>query len=626
MKTLLLLLIIATAISPICIAQDGQEVVSERSLYSKMFLNDDGSKEQIISIRPVHYQVKGEWLPIDNNLVLKEKNIVNLENSIQSSFPSVMNSESVVELEYEGSKISIEALKQIVTYSELNGVEKLNLPFNGCNGSVTANQVSYDNLYNGYTDKFTVSAGEIKNDFTINSITQELANLNDGHFGFQERFVLPQNWSLEPMIVQNTDLIHSAIKIMDDENNHVLTIPAPIFYDHGGIANDGSSMVEGAFIIDKDEQGWLLSTVVPVSWLNDPFVTYPVVIDPSVVLGGATGGWQSQNNYVNNPGFVFIGVCCGNMEHRAWVQFNTTSIDDASCVTDVEMQVYVNGVGGAASELVHAYDMTGAFGPYGAIMPAVYTDMGNGYYTSFSITGVGYYGYYNLGASAAALLQTQLTTMNAFQVAMIFDNEPSTNWKRLTAGLCNLRVSYDAPPCGVLPVGMTNFETKCKDDQAQLSWSTVTESNSDYFTIWKSIDGQQYEEVGQVKTNGNSSSTLNYRWVDQSENNESAYYKITQTDLDGTIQDFDAKLFRGCDDSEPVVFIDDANDIRIRGNNIISAIFYDNMGRVITDVLNKGDQNELTVSSDGFITGLYSATVTYDNGKQKPIKFMFSKD
>jgi len=622
----LLLLFISFTLSPISRAQDRVEIPSERSLYSKMYVLNDGTKEEIISINPVHYENNGAWLPINTDLTSSNKQFVNSENIIKSAFPTVLNSESKVELDYNGNKISIEALKHIVTYTDLGGVEQLNLPFNQSNAIVTNNKLKYDNVYNGYNDNFTVLNGEIKNDFTINDLPQELANITEGYFGFQERFVLPLNWSLEPMTVQNTELIHSGIKILDDNNEHVLTIPAPIFFDDLGMSNDGGSMVEGAFIINKDARGWLLSTVAPVNWLKDPSVIYPVVMDPSVVLAGATGGWQSQNNFVNNPGFVFIGVCCGNLEHRAWVQFNTTSIDDASCVQSVEFEAFVNGVGGAASELVHAFDMTGAFGPYGSIMPAVYTDMGNGYYTSFSIAGTGTYGYYDLGPSASALLQTQLTTMNGFQVSLIFDNEPSTNWKRLTAGLCNLRVTYDPPPCAPLPVGLVNFETKCENDHAQLTWSTVTESNSDYFTVWKSKDGQEYEEVAQVQANENSTAILNYRWADLSEVNEMAYYKLTQTDLDGSIQDFDAKIYTGCEDSNPVVFIDDVNDIRIRGNNITEVVIRDNMGRTIATELNNGDQNELTISNKGFITGMYSATITYDNGKQKSMKFLFSEE
>lgn len=629
MKTTLLL-IIAIAITTFSQAQERIEIKSKRSKYSKSFVLNNGTKEEIISPKPIHYKNNDEWLEINTDLISTDEQFVNTENSIHSTFPTLLNSESVVEIEHDGFKISIEAMKHIVTYDELTGLEHLNKTFSPSNGAMVDNKITYNNVFDGYSDRFTVSAGEIKNDFIINSIPQEVVSLSEGYFGFQERFVLPSNWSLEPMVVQNSDLIRSGINILDENNNHILSIPAPVFYDDLGMTNDGASMVEGAFIIDKDASGWLLSTVVPVSWLNDPTVVYPVVLDPTVTIGGWTGGWQSQNNYVDNPGFVFIGVCCGNMEHRAWVKWYIQSIPDAACVTSVEMQIFVNGVGSTSPELVHAYDMMattpgGLFGPYGAIVPAAYNDMGNGLYTSFTLTGTGYYGYYDLGPNAVADL-TSMLSLDWYEVAMIFDNEPSTAWKRLTGGNCNLRVTYDDPPCAPLPVGMVNFETECVNDQAQLTWSTVSESNSDYFTVWKSTDGQEYEEVGQVQANGNSTAILNYRWTDLSENNDVSYYKLTQTDLDGTIEEFDTKIYSGCDKSEPIVYIDETNDIRIRGNNITKAVFRDNMGRVVATELNSGDKNEFHLTDNSFVAGTYSVTVTYDSGKHKTLKFFYSKE
>ncbi|MFT5858449.1 MAG: hypothetical protein ACI865_000537, partial [Flavobacteriaceae bacterium] len=452
------------------------------------------------------------------------------------------------------------------------------------------------------------------------SLPSLLDATSEGYYGFQERIVLPDGWSLEPIIIQKSALIQSGLKILDANDVQVLTIPAPVFYDSQG-TNDGASMVQGGFLVDKDLNGWLLSTVLPINWLTAPTTAYPVVIDPTVVLGGADGGWQSQNNAVDNAAYVFMGVCCGNLEHRAWVQFNTTSINDASCVTGVELEVYVNGVGGASSELVHAYDMTGAFGPYGAVIPAVYTDMGNGYYTSFSIAGVGTYGYYDLGASAVSLLQTQLVTMNAFQVSLIFDNEPSTNWKRLTAGLCNLRVTYDDPPCVLLPVGMMNFDVQCISDQANLSWSTATESNSSYFTVWKSNDGTNFTEEGKVQSGGYSVDQLNYRWIDPEVNAEATYYKLSQTDLDGYTEDFEARYFNPCEKDDPVIFSDELSRIHVRMKGINGVTIIDNLGRTVLTALEKGDPNEIIIDNNSLIPGIYSLAVNYGIGNHRTIKY-----
>lgn len=620
----LTLLLLAIATTSFLNAQELNEIVSERSLYSNMYLKNDGTKEEVISLKPVNYNKNGEWFPIDPKLVISSNYFVNEKNAIQTLFPINLESSSIITMDYEGSRISVDGLKHIVKYNELSGIEHINLNFNPTVGVKNDNKVTYDNVYNGYSDKYDVLNGEVKNNFNINSITAELSALNGGYFGFQERFNLPTNWTLQPSIATTSEMIHSSINILDENNKHVLTIPAPIFYDNQGMTNDGVNEVEGAFIINKDKMGWLLSTIVPVNWLKDPSTMYPVVIDPTVVLAGVDGGWQSQNNYVNNAGFVFIGVCCGNLEHRAWLRFNTASIPDASCVSKVELQIYVNGVGGAASELIHAFDMTGAFGPYGGVLPSVYADMANGYYTSFSVTGVGTYGYYDLGPSAAALLQSQLT-IDGFQVALIFDNEPSINWKRLTAGLCNLRVSYDAPPCAPLPVGLVSFDAKCENDNVQLNWSTMTERNSDYFSIWKSEDGIEFEEISKIKSHENSTSQLNYSWIDATNENELAYYQLRQTDLDGTVEEFNTVLFKGCNEKQVKVFVDEMNSIHILDENITQIELRDNMGRVLLSETNHSAKNEIIVSDKSITTGVYSATIIYNNGKQKTVKFLYSK-
>ena len=58
------------------------------------------------------------------------------------------------------------------------------------------------------------------------------------------------------------------------------------------------------------------------------------------------------------------------------------------------------------------------------------------------------------------------------------------------------------------------------------SWQTVSEQNSDYFEIWRSKDGLQFDYAGTVKAAGNSSSTLNYALADTHPYTGTSYYSI----------------------------------------------------------------------------------------------------
>jgi len=84
----------------------------------------------------------------------------------------------------------------------------------------------------------------------------------------------------------------------------------------------------------------------------------------------------------------------------------------------------------------------------------------------------------------------------------------------------------------VLPITLTNFEAKCNDNAINLNWQTSSETNNDYFNLEKSKDGLSFEEIGKIKGAGNSISTLNYSFVDESPL-PNAYYRLKQTDFEG---------------------------------------------------------------------------------------------
>jgi len=55
--------------SPLEQYRDKKEDVSKRDLYSKHFINDDGSYTAIIGAGPMHYESNGEFLDIDHTVV-----------------------------------------------------------------------------------------------------------------------------------------------------------------------------------------------------------------------------------------------------------------------------------------------------------------------------------------------------------------------------------------------------------------------------------------------------------------------------------------------------------------------------------------------------------------------------
>lgn len=67
-----------------------------------------------------------------------------------------------------------------------------------------------------------------------------------------------------------------------------------------------------------------------------------------------------------------------------------------------------------------------------------------------------------------------------------------------------------------------------------LHWATSTEFNSQAFIVEKSMDGVDFEGVGEIEAAGDSDNENGYRFLDVGVNDERSYYRLRQIDTDGT--------------------------------------------------------------------------------------------
>ncbi|HXB11108.1 MAG TPA: T9SS type A sorting domain-containing protein [Bacteroidia bacterium] len=97
---------------------------------------------------------------------------------------------------------------------------------------------------------------------------------------------------------------------------------------------------------------------------------------------------------------------------------------------------------------------------------------------------------------------------------------------------CNDIASFTG---GVLPIKLGYFDAiySTQTKVVNLSWSTYTETNNSYFTVQRTADGENYEDVSTVPGAGNSDGTLDYTSVDEQPLLGTSYYRLKQTDLDG---------------------------------------------------------------------------------------------
>lgn len=90
--------------------------------------------------------------------------------------------------------------------------------------------------------------------------------------------------------------------------------------------------------------------------------------------------------------------------------------------------------------------------------------------------------------------------------------------------------------CGnPLPVQLVSFKARNVGRQVQLDWATAQELNSASFAVERSLDGRAFQTVATVKAAGNSSVARTYTSIDATPNQGTNYYRLRQTDLDGTV-------------------------------------------------------------------------------------------
>ncbi len=84
------------------------------------------------------------------------------------------------------------------------------------------------------------------------------------------------------------------------------------------------------------------------------------------------------------------------------------------------------------------------------------------------------------------------------------------------------------------PVKLKNFTGEASNNSAELNWITESEISNDYFTIERSRDGYDYYEIGKILGAGSSTVETLYKFTDGSPLKGDIYYRLTETNYDGS--------------------------------------------------------------------------------------------
>ena len=166
-----------------------------------------------------------------------------------------------------------------------------------------------------------------------------------------------------------------------------------------------------------------------------------------------------------------------------------------------------------------------------------------------------YYGVYSIGSTTPTFQvnyyykgNSQIVGPGLYGIATRNDNSVTT-WTDFGAVLSTVvkafqvsgqsgRGEYIPELKTTLPITLLNFDAAVNGNQVDINWSTGSEKNNNYFTIERTTDGVNYEVVATIKGAGNSDHTLSYSANDMNPVKGIAYYRLKQTDFDGTSQVF----------------------------------------------------------------------------------------
>jgi hypothetical protein len=85
----------------------------------------------------------------------------------------------------------------------------------------------------------------------------------------------------------------------------------------------------------------------------------------------------------------------------------------------------------------------------------------------------------------------------------------------------------------VVPVELVSFKATVSNEMVELEWETASELNNDFFTVERSVDGENFEKIIEVDGKGTTTEKQSYAAKDLEPFSGVSYYRLKQTDFDG---------------------------------------------------------------------------------------------
>jgi hypothetical protein len=140
-------------------------------------------------------------------------------------------------------------------------------------------------------------------------------------------------------------------------------------------------------------------------------------------------------------------------------------------------------------------------------------------------------------------------------------------------------------PLTPLPVELIDFEATLTNNRSvDLNWTTETEQNCAYFTMDRSTNGTDWEQLFTKQGHGTSVVTNTYHGIDETPTIGVNYYRLSETDFDGVTTEVGIRAVALGQEEEIMIYPNPANEfvyLSYDSNNVYEVLVVDVMGRMV---------------------------------------------
>ncbi|UCH89683.1 MAG: hypothetical protein JSV49_03275, partial [Thermoplasmata archaeon] len=339
----------------ILLAQEGytadRELVEERTIDSKVFLNDDGTRTAIMNNGPLHFiDETGEWQNIDLNIVVGEDgSYMNDRNHMRTYFDFESSAVSVNVKGSDGFSWTPLEMRYMDSYGLMHSLSEAQSSI----GTVKSNAIHYDDTFESTSEEYFVMNGQLKHNLILSELPQ--AAINGMYLSYVGQVELADGLELyvDGMLITSTIETTSSIEVRNAQGDIVYILPAPFAFEQANI----EETVDGSYRIEIVDGEIYLSINTPIEWLNDAARSYPIVVDPNIIVeldfptyGSNYGYWYqrtyrySTSKYYSYSTQSYRQYLGGRQSgsyyylYRDWIRWSTAVIPNTATIKQVDVK------------------------------------------------------------------------------------------------------------------------------------------------------------------------------------------------------------------------------------------------------------------------------------------------